>query len=349
MQQPSVEVTPYVDPESGEIIEGGPVVPAHTRPIISPAEAKAGHDQYLAVCEALLTDDDYNIIQGRPRKSKSAWRKLANAFGISDDITDHRIERDPRGRPVYAWFIVRAMTRNGRQAVGYHEVHLSEKCCPTIDGEMCPRARYDEHSCCTPTCAGFIHWSGAGNIPATAHTRAKNRAISDLIGAGEVSAEELDAVGMEPSSGRPGGRSSPQRRTRTPAKKAEPKTDEESAQGALFAAAQKAWPDTDPHNQVCNVLNLPAVGKGALTQHWLNNGGTYRSAIPFCTEVRSLEKKGTKLEDAIKQVDAYGALMRAKPPHRGFKDGGVQERPAHEEPERVAESPIDPDPEPSFE
>ena len=30
------------------------------------------------------------------------------------------------------------------------------------------------------------------DVRGTAHTRAKNRAISDLIGAGEVSAEEID-------------------------------------------------------------------------------------------------------------------------------------------------------------
>ena len=35
------------------------------------------------------------------------------------------------------------------------------------------------------------------DIPSTAHTRAKNRAISDMIGAGEVSAEEMSLEAMQ--------------------------------------------------------------------------------------------------------------------------------------------------------
>ena len=37
-----------------------------------------------------------------------------------------------------------------------------------------------------------MHWGHPGDVAATALTRAKNRAISDLIGAGEVSAEEIE-------------------------------------------------------------------------------------------------------------------------------------------------------------
>jgi hypothetical protein len=55
-------------------------------------------------------------------------------------------------------------------------------------------------------CNGRLHFSHPGDVSATAFTRAKNRAISDLIGAGEISAEEaIQETGQ-------GGRERPARR-----------------------------------------------------------------------------------------------------------------------------------------
>ena len=61
-----------------------------------------------------------------------------------------------------------------------------------------PNGRFSE---ATASCASnerkFSH--PEHDVRATAHTRAKNRAIADLIGGGEVSAEEMDAASLASS------------------------------------------------------------------------------------------------------------------------------------------------------
>jgi len=93
---------------------------------------------------------------------KSGWRILAAAFNISDVIeSKEHIVAPATG--IETWiFVVRATTPGGRSATGIA-------------------------SCASNERAGMR----ASDVMATAHTRAKNRAISDLIAAGEISAEEV--------------------------------------------------------------------------------------------------------------------------------------------------------------
>ena len=158
---------------------------------LSVEEAVVVFRNYQDLCHAILEPSDYAEIEGKQVKKKSAWRKLGRAQSIADRIIDQHIERDESGRPIYARFTVEAELPDGRRAQGYHEAHLGEKCCPTAAGETC-YSKNPDHYHCSKDCSGWRHWSHPGDIPATAHTRAKNRAISDLIGAGEVSAEELE-------------------------------------------------------------------------------------------------------------------------------------------------------------
>lgn len=159
---------------------------------ITVAEAKQQWDTYQELTKALLTEDDYQSGGDRKFKKKSAWRKYGRAFNITDKITYEHVERDAGGYPIWARVRVMATAPNGRTAEGDHECHLSERCCPTAYGDYCRKEGWSSHTCCPPGCSGKTHWSHPGDIPATATTRAKNRAISDLIGAGEVSAEEVD-------------------------------------------------------------------------------------------------------------------------------------------------------------
>lgn len=159
-------------------------------------EAVRQWEEYQELTRRLLDDSDYQGAGGGRRfKKKSAWRKYARAFNITDEVTHEEISRADDGFPIYARIRVRATwPTNGRQAEADHECHVGERCCPAARNQDCDKKTWRGHRCCTPACDGRMHWSHPGDLPATALTRAKNRAISDLIGAGEVSAEEMDGT-----------------------------------------------------------------------------------------------------------------------------------------------------------
>lgn len=173
-------------------------------------------NQYQALTSKLLVRDDYQKIGKGRFKKKSAWRKYSRAFGLSEIVpldkdgapdTDRIVkvvERDPNdGFPLVSCSFVIMEAPGGRRGTGYHEVHILEKCCPGRVAKHCRQSQYDSHTCCKADCDGRVHWSHPGDLPATAHTRAKNRAISDLIGAGEISAEEMTEEGTHVPKGRP--------------------------------------------------------------------------------------------------------------------------------------------------
>ena len=131
-------------------------------PLATPTEAAAAIAAYEALKAAIVRDDDIQVIQGRKFLKKSFWRRVATCFGLSLELVrEERIVQD--GHLAYR-VMYRAIAPNGRtmDSDGY---------CSTAEPG---RGGWPEH-----------------NVRATAHTRAKNRAISDLVGGGEVSAEEL--------------------------------------------------------------------------------------------------------------------------------------------------------------
>lgn len=148
--------------------------------------AAAAQKNFNDLVEALLDKSDYQTIQGVPKKKKSAWRKLARAFNISDDIIEENIIREEDHQIISAWFVVKATLPNGRSGVGVGDCSIFDKI-NKKDTEMPSnfelRKRFNnaEHDVIT-----------------TAHTRAKSRAISDLVGGGEVSAEELEGMASKP-------------------------------------------------------------------------------------------------------------------------------------------------------
>lgn len=186
-----------VRPQAGAV---GVLRPADTLDAIADA-----FKQYQQVCERILTPDDYQEYEGRPRKKKSAWRKLATAFNVSTRVVEKEIERDDARNVLAAFFTVEASVGSRiTNGSGYCEV--TEKCCPTRLGHKCRKAAWKGHYCCENGCDGRKHWSHANHdVIATAETRAKNRAIADLIGCGEVSAEELTDDGAKTAPQAPAG------------------------------------------------------------------------------------------------------------------------------------------------
>ncbi len=136
-------------------------------------------DAYQKLCKGLLNETDYQEIIVKEKdedgnyikvkrhfKKKSAWQKLSRAFNVDTTIVDRSLERTKMGRVREAYYCVRATLPNGRSVESDALCSRSEK----------GKDKVSDHT-----------------IMSTAKTRATNRAIAELIGAGEVSAEEMSA------------------------------------------------------------------------------------------------------------------------------------------------------------
>jgi len=144
------------------------------RPLVTPDEASEMMGEYQRMVRAVLDDSDYQQAErGKRFVKKSGWRKLAKAYGVSVTIQSIDVERDTDGHATRATVVVRAAAPTGQISDG--------------DGY------------CSADESRFQRSGGRkkleNDLRATATTRAKNRAISDLIGMGEVSAEEAAVMG----------------------------------------------------------------------------------------------------------------------------------------------------------
>lgn len=120
---------------------------------------------YDAACAALVGPNDVQQEGGRSFKKKSAWRKLARHFRISVEceLSDTRVETTPDGFVAYAR--ARGVAPWGQSWA-------------------------DVGACASDEATGRRVITIADAI-ATAMTRASNRAVSNLVAMGEVSAEEI--------------------------------------------------------------------------------------------------------------------------------------------------------------
>ena len=142
-------------------------------------EVRRSMQAYQQGLQSLLDQTDWQQTNEKPFVKKSGWRKIATWFSLSLEVRSQRVERTPEGVPERATVICRALAPNGRYMDG--------------DGH----ASTDE--------SRFRRSSGRqkleNDLTATATTRAKNRAIADLVGMGEVSAEEAEYAPMVPEAG----------------------------------------------------------------------------------------------------------------------------------------------------
>lgn len=142
------------------------LVGVKTSPIVVPAVSAAvmreSMKQFQNLKAGLLDKNkDVATIQNKPYIKRSGWRKLGLAFNLSDEIVKEVRDEIEGG---FLWRIwVRVWAPNGRSVLGVGA-------CASVERD-------------------FAHLQH--DVYATAHTRAKNRALSDMIGSGEVSWEEL--------------------------------------------------------------------------------------------------------------------------------------------------------------
>lgn len=158
-EQASTEITPPVSVDMSTLtgVKASPIVVC----AVTAEVMRASMQQFQSVKASLLDKKDIATIQNKPYIKRSGWRKLGLAFNLSDEIIKEVRDEIDGG---FLWRIwVRVWAPNGRSVVG-------------IGG------------CCSDE-RDFAHLEH--DVYATAHTRAKNRALSDMIGSGEVSWEEL--------------------------------------------------------------------------------------------------------------------------------------------------------------
>lgn len=118
--------------------------------------------------------DQIMSLDGKPFRKKGYWRALSTAFGLTVEPIEERREVHGTlddGSDNYVYVVTyRATTQTGRAATGDGACAAAEK--------QRGRMKASEH-----------------NVRSHAHTRAYNRSVSNLVGFGEVSAEEVDREG----------------------------------------------------------------------------------------------------------------------------------------------------------
>ena len=156
-----------LEPVQGEIVRAGPLLPMDV------AQAEQAMSAYQELCASVLEPGDWIGHPGEPESfvKRSGWQKLATFYSVTTELLDRRVERDDEGRPTRAYVLARATAANGRHADGDGACGVNEPRFANARGRQ--KIEHD--------------------LPATAATRASNRAISNLIGFGAVSAEEVDS------------------------------------------------------------------------------------------------------------------------------------------------------------
>lgn len=133
---------------------------------------------YQSLLPRILDSSDYQDAgRGKRFVKKSGWRKIATAFDLDVQIIRSSIERDETGQPARAEVWARAIAPSGRSMDGDGYCSVDEE---RFSGPRGNKSKLEN------------------DLRATATTRAMNRAISGLVGMGEVSAEEVNSQDHAP-------------------------------------------------------------------------------------------------------------------------------------------------------
>ena len=162
--------------------------------------AKKMLETFKKIKKEILTSDDFVTVEGRTYIKRSGWKKIAMVFNISTRIIDIHRER----------FADNYIVAVKAEAVMGDKVAQDVGACSSEEFDHYSNLHTTEH-----------------NIEATAVTRAIDRAISDVIGIGELSAEEIIPIEVE----------KPQ--TQTNPEKKEEKTEEKEKKDLITDAQLK--------------------------------------------------------------------------------------------------------------
>jgi hypothetical protein len=190
-------------------------------PVVNVDAAVEYWNKYQLLTDKILNDSDYQGKGKNGYKKKSAFRKYATAFNIKCKTIDEDLRYDDEGRIVTAKYIIRATLPNGRYEEGVGVCSIFDK------AHEKNKTSEQGNILCEGPCNGRVHFDKPEHdIVATAYTRAKSRAIADVIGTGEVTAEEL----------------SKKARKKAPAAKAKPKEKKKNMGVRTFNIPKKEEP-----------------------------------------------------------------------------------------------------------
>jgi hypothetical protein len=194
--------------------------PAAPVPVFDGAAMATAVHAYRELQHALdrAMPDQILEVEGRPFRKKGYWRAVAVAFHLAVECLAETRVVDGQfadGSENFGYLVTyRATSPSGRSAVGDGACYAIEKArgfrCPHPErpgsrrtlhwpAETCPA--YDpRHAWQQRPLQATVH-----NVRSHAHTRAYNRAIANLVGFGEVSAEEVERSELAPAPPPPAG------------------------------------------------------------------------------------------------------------------------------------------------
>jgi len=144
------------------IVQARPADWAIVRPMVNTDQAVAAWRDFQKLKHDLLDEDDSMMIGTKPFIKKSGWLKLATPFNLTDEILEESRE-DREDKSFVYRFKVRVTAPNGRSVVAVGSCGSAEQ-----------KYAHPEH-----------------DVRAKAHTRAKARAIADMVGGGGAVAEDV--------------------------------------------------------------------------------------------------------------------------------------------------------------
>lgn len=156
-----LQVVEQQKPTAAKQQQPGMIMPAGTI-----EQALEAFNQYQQLKERLGSKEDFQQIGDKQHPKKSFVRKVQRFFNVSCEIIQDEPLTDPKTGKIIAW-VAKARA-----------IHLATGAFQEADGSCGFEEKAEKQR--------TIH-----NIRAHAITRAKNRAILDLVGFGEVSAEEI--------------------------------------------------------------------------------------------------------------------------------------------------------------
>jgi len=177
-----------------------------SKPLVNAAEAIKAWDEYQALADAICKEEDVQLIKGKEFKKKSFWRKIDKFFGLSlelisekEDVKNalvrkYKQEKENRKGEKYYQDVteVEYYPLNIMPEIRDSETEIAKRTFvfTVIYRATAPNGQYMEgDGACDTWEDGYP--DSYHNARAVAHTRAKNRAIADLVGFGETSAEEI--------------------------------------------------------------------------------------------------------------------------------------------------------------
>ena len=183
---------------------------AVVKPLVDPDQAVMMWKEYEALKSKLVDKErDVQVIEGKEWLKKSFWRKLDKCFRLDLQLIS---EKEEYRKIVVRPEVKKYKTKDGKwysktvyRVIGMYPMNFDVKKQITLQPKdeihvdivfsviyraIAPNGQFvDGDGHCSLWEKGYPNTYH--NAKSTAHTRAKNRAISDLVGGGEVSAEEI--------------------------------------------------------------------------------------------------------------------------------------------------------------